>query len=825
MGPESHTAREPQGLSTLPALFTNTQTSTTMVEEKAYFSHKSSASLTWRLVKYTLAILAALVVLSRLPHLPVISVLDDNHHPVKSVLSALDNNLAGNWSEKYTAEAHLPGTNYGLVEFTRAKFAEYGLKTEVDTYDVYVSYPESHHLHLLDANDSIVYKAPLREDEIPEDSTSFGDGLVPTFLSYAANGNVTAQFVYANYASKQDFEYLAEKGVNVSGKIVVARYGGIFRGLKVKFAQDHGAVGVLLFTDPSEDFGITPANGYKQYPHGPARHESAVQRGSVQFLGGVGAAPGDPTTPGYASKGDVERKDPHASIGKIPALPISYREVVPILRQLNGHGLKSPKEWHGELDGINYDIGPNPSASLNLYSNQTFKVTPLWNVYGKIEGEKKDEVVILGNHRDAWIKGGAGDPNSGSAVLIEVARALGALQKSGYKFKRTIILQSYDGEEYGLLGSTEFGEYAASKLQKKVVAYLNVDVAVSGKRLHLGASPLLNKLLKKVARWVPYPEEGVGLLYDHHAEKSGGIIGNLGSGSDYTVFLEHLGIPSADIGFGGTKGDAVYQYHSNYDSYHWMAQFGDKGFKYHNTMSKYLSLLLLELSKHEVIEFSLKDYANDLRKYFEQVKHLVPHAWWDKPISEKAAVDYLSLDDEHEEYMADVSNGVYEAREFLPFKELLRLYNCPHMEHMLMLNADHHKELTFGDVIQHTEAQLIKLQEEGAVFDVKSDELQTEFDNRGDLSWWRRIKLHFDIRHHNKLAQYYERNFLFFHGLHERSWFKHIVFAAGRFTGYGGQTWPGIREAIEDDDIDRTVKWLGIAAKAARKAASVLLHA
>lgn len=742
--------------------------------------------------------------------------------PVAIVLDALKDNFAGNWSERYTLEAHLPGTNYGLVEWTRAKFEEYGLTASVDAYDIYVSYPDKHDLNLLDADSGkLLYKAPLQEDVIKEDSTSSGDDLVPTFLAYGANGNVTAEYVYVNYGSMEDFAKLAELGVDVKGKIAVIRYGGIFRGLKVKFAQENGAVGVLLYTDPGDDFGVTPANGFKQYPNGPARHESSVQRGSVQFLGGVGSAPGDPTTPGYASKGDVERKDPHDSIGKIPVLPISYREVKPILEKLNGVGLRAPKEWRGELEGYDYHIGPNPNVTLNLYSHQIYNITPLWNVYGEIEGEIKDEVIVIGNHRDAWIKGGAGDPNSGSAALIEIARALGALKAAGYKFKRSIVLQSYDGEEYGLLGSTEYGEFAAKSLQKNVVAYLNMDVAVVGRYLQMGASPVLKKVLRKVASWLPYPEEGVGSLYDHFVKEKGDVIHNLGSGSDYTVFLEHLGIPSADMGFGQGKGDAIYQYHSNYDSYYWMSEFGDKGFVYHNLAAKYLALVALELSKHEVIDFSLKDYATDLIKYYEQLQDIIPASWLDKPIGEKAAQNYLTHDD-NEEYVFEATNEVYSPQLNLPFPELLQLFECSHKSRMMMKSPRHHKNLTFGDIVNHTYSQLEFLKVSAETFDLESEALQVQHEARESLHWWDRVRLHFRIKHQNKLIQYFERNFLYQHGLHERNWFKHIVFASGRFTGYAGQTWPGIREAIEDDDLDRTVKWLGIAARTTRRVAVLL---
>ncbi|PVH22350.1 hypothetical protein CXQ85_005378 [Candidozyma haemuli] len=742
--------------------------------------------------------------------------------PVGVVLQALEQNYARNWSSVYTAEKHLAGTNYGLVDFTRKKFKEYGAKASVDTYKVLLSYPESHALKLLDKNGDIEYTAPLKEDEFEEDPTSVGNDTVPTFLGFAANGNVTAEYVYVNYASKKDFEWLKENGIEVEGKIAVARYGGLNRGLKVKFAQDYGAVGVLIYTDPGDDGDITSANGYKQYPKGPARAESSVQRGSVMFLGGEGATPGDPTTPGYASKGDVERHDPHHSIGTIPALPVSYRDIKPILLKLNGHGEKTPKEWKGGFDGIDYTTGPNSKAKLNLYNNQTYKITPIWNVYGEFEGESKDEAILIGNHRDAWIKGGAGDPNSGSTVLVEIARALGELQDKGYKFKRSIILHSWDGEEYGLIGSTEYGEYAAKRLQKDVVAYINTDVAVQGSYLSLSASPVLNRVLRKVASWVPYPGGKEGSLHDHFIKEKGDIIRNLGSGSDYTVFLEHLGIPSADISFRPAKNDSIYHYHSNYDSFHWMDNFGDKGFVFHNVMAKYLSLLVLELSKHKVIEFSLNDYAKDLLFYFGLAEDAVPESWLDRDVPSSAVSKYVLIDKTNNHVVQKAAQSYYYDNSIFAFTELLQPYQCKHMRTMLMMDASHHKILKFGDVLRHTREQLENLEKKSLLFDAESAALQKRYDDRANLHWWEKIRLYFDIKHQNNLIQYFERNFLYEEGLDKRPWFKHIVFAAGRFTGYAGQTWPGIREAIEDENLENTVKWLGIAAQTAKRVSSGL---
>ena len=735
-------------------------------------------------------------------------------------LKTLETNLASNWSKIYIAEPHLAGTNLGLVNFTRDKFEEYGLKASTDVYDILVSYPKSHDLNLLDAESGdLLYKAPLKEDVIKEDSTTEGDDLVPTFLGYAANGNVTGQYVYANYGSMDDFAKLKELGVDVTGKIVVVRYGGLFRGLKVKFAQDNGAIGVLLYSDPGDDHGITEANGYKQYPKGPARQESSVQRGSVQFLGGKNTAPGDPTTPGYASKPGAVRVDPHDSIGKIPALPISYREVKPILKALNGHGVNlTDDSWIGALEGFDYFTGPSKLVELNLYSDQDFKITPLTNVYGEVDGVHKNEVIVIGNHRDAWIKGGAGDPNSGSSALVEIARGLGELQAKGYKFQRPIVLMSWDGEEYGLLGSTEYGEYASKYLQKNVVAYLNVDVAASGTKLNLEGCPSLFKLLKSVAKELEYPEEGVGSLFDHYISNHGDHLTALGSGSDYTVFLEHLGIPSVDMGFTQDSNDPVYHYHSNYDSYHWMEKYGDKGFVYHNLMAKYLGLVALKLSDSAVLEFSLGDYGKYLVGYLQTIKDEIPKDWLKQEITDKSTWRSLlinHLDDIN--FTRQVTNKVYKLDSILPFPEYLGKSECPHHKGHMMIGIEHHKNATLDDLVNRTFEDAIMLMGDTANFDNKSEELRAAYDNRQSLPFWRRIKLYFEIKKHNKLAQYFERNFLVHEGLHERSWFQHMVYASGRYTGYAGQTFPILQEPIEDKDFNRLVVGFSKVSKAFRR--------
>ncbi|SSD62208.1 related to glutamate carboxypeptidase [Saccharomycodes ludwigii] len=489
----------------------------------------------------------------------------------------------------------------------------YGLATEVETYDVYFNTPVSSSLKLLStkANSSTVYEASLKEDVLSEDPTTGGDDLVPAFHGYSASGNVTGSYVYVNYGTKKDFEVLDTLGVNFTNKICIARYGDIYRGLKVKFAQEAGCSGVLIYSDPGDDY-FQEVDGYKPYPEGPARNPSSLQRGSVLFLS---QGPGDPTTPGKASQGpEVVREDPSDYIPRIPSLPISFKEVKPILEKLNGYGVNCSaiegdgKSWVGGLPGFDYWSGPNPSYELNLYNNQSYEIKPIYNVYGTMAGtDSKAGYILVGNHRDAWIKGGAGDPNSGSASILEVIRALNEVSiGTGWKPKRTIVFASWDGEELGLLGSTEYGEKNKKTLKSNCVGYLNVDVSVSGTNLNVQSSPFLNKIILESLKQVNYDDDMT--LYDHYFSKHEKI-GILGSGSDYTVFLEHLGIPSLDMGFTSGDEDPVYHYHSNYDSYHWMSTLMDPGFKYHNKLSQLFGLSLLKLSDRELLNTHISDYS------------------------------------------------------------------------------------------------------------------------------------------------------------------------------------------------------------------------
>ncbi|KAL3477277.1 hypothetical protein BJX99DRAFT_246249 [Aspergillus californicus] len=537
------------------------------------------------------------------------------------------------WSKLYSAEAHLAG-DLAHAERIRKLWCSYGIPSKLQRYDVLQNFPLSTALELRSNNGTVIFKATLKEDELEDDPTSSQSNGLPAFHGFSANGDVEAELVYANFGTPEDFASLQAKGVDVRGKIVICKYSKIFRGLKVRAAQDSGAVGVIMYNDPQEDGEYTTKNGYRAYPHGPARHPSSIQRGSVDFFS---VAVGDPTTPGYPSLpgDDTERGDPHRAIPTTPSIPISFRDAIPFLRSLDGLGLspdvmaQHTEGWHGELEGVGYYTGP--SRTKVFLSNQgNFQYSPIYNVIGTIEGET-EQTIVLGNHHDSWCCG-AVDPVSGSAAMNEVARGLGNLVARGWKPYRKLILASWDNEEYGLVGSTEWVEDNLKCLSENCVAYINVDEATNGGQF-LGAigSPLLDSVLRSASALVPSPVSEGKSVYDDWLEdlrrRDGELeqpsLALLGTGSDYTAFFHHLGIPSIDMVF-NQQGQAVYPYHSNYDSYYWLEKFGDVGFKKHKAMAQLWGVLAVKLAGPEVIPFATVDYPTTLLNHFVELKDRNP---------------------------------------------------------------------------------------------------------------------------------------------------------------------------------------------------------
>ncbi|KAH7398679.1 N-acetylated-alpha-linked acidic dipeptidase-like protein 2 [Phaeosphaeria sp. MPI-PUGE-AT-0046c] len=541
-------------------------------------------------------------------------VLDPNE---QILLNSFDNTSISEWSYYYTHGDHIAGRNETMAQWTADRWAEFGFTSRLDEYYVFLNYPVSHSLLLTYPNGS-TYQPTLKEDVLEEDPTTSYPDSIPTFHGYSFTGNASAEYVYVGRGQQVDFDRLQTLGVELKGKIALAKYGGPFRGLKVKNAQDHGMIGAIIFSDPGDDGNMTEAKGVAAYPAGGARNPTTVQRGSVQFLS---TYPGDPTTPGYVSKPDSERADRTEITPQIPSLPISWIEAQPILQALNGFGTNGTgvnrTGWVGAIPGVTYSTGAGSGATLSMSNVMNDTYGTIWDAVGIINGTNADEVVIVGNHRDAWIVGGAADPNSGSAVLIELAKAFGKLTATGWKPKRTIVLCSWDAEEYGLVGSTEWMEEFLPWLKDAAVSYLNIDVAVAGPIPDISATPDLHTIATSLMKKVIYPYRGATdlTLYDVWMHE-GGDVGVLGSGSDYTAFL-HRGIASIDMGAGGGPNDPVYHYHSNYDSYAWMERFGDPGFHTHKAMGQYLTLLLYHMVSDDVLPLEPSGYVPELKKYFK----------------------------------------------------------------------------------------------------------------------------------------------------------------------------------------------------------------
>jgi N-acetylated-alpha-linked acidic dipeptidase len=562
----------------------------------------------------------------------------DNHESI--LVNSFDNTSIATWSYYYTHGYHVAGSNRTMAQWTADRWNENGFTASLTEYcmldliidvrnilfltltDVFLNYPVSHSLSLSLPNGT-KYTPALMEDVLAEDETTSYPNRVPTFHGYSFTGDASAEYVYVGRGQQIDFKRLKSLGVPLEGKIALSRYGGPFRGLKVKNAQENGMIGAVLFLDPGDDGNITEAKGYAPYPEGPARNPSSVQRGSVQFLS---IYPGDPTTPGYPSKKDSPRASRELVTPHIPSLPISWADAVPLLAALDGYGTPGKEvnrtNWVGALN-VTYSTGPAPGATMSMSNVMNDTYSSIWDTIGIINGTSQDEVIIIGNHRDAWIVGGAADPNSGSSIMVELSKAFGALLKTGWKPKRTIVLCSWDAEEYGLVGSVEWVEEYIPWLTEAAVSYLNIDIATAGPIPDISATPDLHDIAINTMKKVIYPFRGkTGTLYDAWYSIFKGEVGVLGSGSDYTSFL-HRGISSIDMGAVPGPDDPVYHYHSNYDSYHWMNKFGDPGYVTHKAIGQYLTLLAYHLVNDEIIPYNVNTFTNEMRKYLEALNKTV----------------------------------------------------------------------------------------------------------------------------------------------------------------------------------------------------------
>jgi N-acetylated-alpha-linked acidic dipeptidase len=539
--------------------------------------------------------------------------------------------LASEYSRELSKETHVAGTaaQARTRDYVIAQMKQWGIETDVRAYDVWMPQPVSVKAGRVSP---LPKEFSLAEPPVPGDPTS-KLAQYPTVNGYSGQGDVTAPAVYVNYGLIEDYAQLDSMGISVKGRIVIARYGRSYRGIKAREAEKHGAVGLFIYSDPQDD-------GYVQgdvYPDGPMRNANGVQRGSILN------PDGDPSTPGYASKPGVPRLSPdQMEISHIPVIPISYGNASELLKYLRGPG--APRGWQGGLP-FHYHIGPGPvSAHLAVKDDRaTHAMKPIFDTFGYVRGtDFPDELVIVGGHRDGWGPGTA-DNVSGTVSVLEAARAVAEEMKAGMRPKRTIVFATWDAEEWGLLGSTEYVEDDSLRLMRNAVAYFNQDVAAQGPRFSGGGSPSLRPALRDIARLVPDPN-GRGSVYAEWrkasavADTAEPAMGDPGGGSDFAGFYNHLGIPIAEWGFGGPGG----VYHSQYDDYSWMSKFGDPGFQYHAAAARIGTAFLLRVANADVLPYDYVEYARTMQGYVAPIdRALAAHHWTGNIAALRTSIDAL----------------------------------------------------------------------------------------------------------------------------------------------------------------------------------------
>ncbi len=516
-------------------------------------------------------------------------------------------------------EPHNAGSprSKAVAEYILGLFREWGLDAHIEEFEALMPYPTVRKVEVLSPKP---FEAKLKEPAIPQDPDSSDANQLPAYNAYGASGDVTGEIVYVNFGVPEDYEWLAKQGIDVKGKIVIARYGKSWRGIKVKVAAEHGAIACLIYSDPHED-------GYFEgdvYPKGPMRPSEGVQRGSVVDMP---LYPGDPLSPGWASEKGSKRlpMSEAKSLMKIPVLPLSYADAQPILEQLTGPVV--PTEWRGAL-AITYHAGPG-NTRVHIKTDYDWSTRPLYDVIATFPGsESPDQWIIVGNHHDAWVNG-ADDPVSGAAALLETARSLAALQKNGWKPKRTIKIALWDGEEFGLLGSTEWAEKHQDELRQKAVAYLNSDSTGKG-WIHISGSHTLEDFATEVANSIQQPGVNTNLVnaaLAHRREEekehpeaqpqNGFTIGALGAGSDYVAFIDYLGIASMDEGFGGAGKSGIY--HSIYDSIYWYRHFSDASYVDGRALSQFTATALMRLADASVLPFEFDHFTHTVSGYVDDI--------------------------------------------------------------------------------------------------------------------------------------------------------------------------------------------------------------
>ena len=691
---------------------------------------------------------------------------------------AISSENIGRTIRELSAKPHHLGSagSKEVAEKIRQRYQEYGFDVHMDVYEVLFPTPKK---RILEMTAPAYYRAILKEPALKEDASSGQEGQLPTYNAWSNDGDVSAPLVFVNYGIPSDYEELAKMGIDVKGKIVIVKYGMSWRGIKPKLAQEHGAIGCIIYSDPKDD-------GYFRgdvYPKGAYKSEYGVQRGSVMDMT---IYPGDPLTPGIGATKDAKRFASHndaPNLLKIPVLPISYHDAKPLLESLTGP--VAPESWRGALP-ITYHVGPG-KTTVHLQLEFDWKLVPCYDVIAKIKGSDfPDEWVIRGNHHDAWVNG-ASDPISGQASMLEEAKAVGELLKTGWKPKRTLVYCSWDGEEPALIGSTEWAEDHDSLLKQHAVLYVNSDGNGRG-FLSAGGSHALQGFVDEVAKGILDPQTKTSVyerLKAHlvatapdpvHAkeemEKDSMGLEALGSGSDYSPFLQHLGVPALNIAYGGEDNGG--EYHSIYDSYDDFIRFKDPGFYYEAVLSKTAGHMTLRMADADILPFDFRGLCANIKIYSVELQSLLNN------MRETTKINNEVLKGNYLELAADT------ARPFFPPKPTKEV---PYIDFSPLLNAISMLEKS----VEHAHAAWVQARISGG--------------NHEAL---------------NQLLYHAEQQLLLENGLPGRPWYKHALYAPGFYTGYGVKTMPSIREAIEQRNFKQAEEQIKVVAVSITKLSNYL---
>jgi N-acetylated-alpha-linked acidic dipeptidase len=694
--------------------------------------------------------------------------------------SGLSRENIGQNIKRLSAKPHAIGSPAGKenAEYILNLYKSWGWDAKIEIFHVLFPTPKTRVLEMISPTS---YKALLKEPALKEDMTSGQEGQLPTYNAWSADGDVTGEVVFVNYGLPADYDELAKLGIDVKGKIVIAKYGRSWRGIKPKVAQEHGAIGCIIYSDPKDD-------GYVAgdvYPKGAYKSEYGVQRGSVMDMV---IYPGDPLTPGVGATEDAKRLDrlQATNLLKIPVLPISYHDAKPLLEALEGP--VAPADWRGGLP-FTYHVGPG-KTKVHLQLAFDWKIVPCYDVIAMMKGSQyPDEWVIRGNHHDAWVNG-ANDPISGQAAMLEEAKSIGALVKNGWKPKRTLVYCSWDGEEPGLLGSTEWAEFHGDELQKKAIVYINSDASGRG-FLDAGGSHALETLVDEVAKDVTDPQTKVSV---YERKKAASVVNAtslktkkdalnkntlqldaLGSGSDFSSFLQHLAVPSLNLGFGGESNGG--DYHSIYDSYDNYIRFKDPGFYYGVALSQTAGRTALRMANADVLPFDFRHLYTTVNDYTKELIDLLQQTKENTEIENQLirSNDYTLAADPTKTFI------VPKAKDEVPYLDFSPLQNA-----------------------------LSSLQK-------SSDSLSK--------AWNKAVTINADHDALNKALYQAEQQLLTTNGLPRRGWYKHSLYAPGFYTGYGVKTLPGIREAIEQRNWKEAQDQISIDAMAINRLSNYLMNA